>query len=163
MYSYSSFCILTTNITNAHTGISKIKNIGTSRIITAEKSNPTIIASAAVTVSGIPLLRLTSTSQNVSPFAPLYILVLLCISSIIKARLVGSGAECLRIYYTRYRLREQVKGCRSLRQPSSFVKVLCDYIIPIPPPCGIGAGTSFLISATTDSVVRSVEATLVAF
>ena len=50
-----------------------------------------------------------------------------------------------------------------MRQPSSFVKVLCDYIIPIPPPCGIGAGTSFLISATTDSVVRSVEATLVAF
>lgn len=37
-----------------------------------------------------------------------------------------------------------------------------DYIIPIPPPAGIG-GTSSLMFATTDSVVRSVEATLVAF
>ena len=39
-----------------------------------------------------------------------------------------------------------------------------DYIIPIPPapPAGI-AGTSSLIVDTTDSVVRSVDATLVAF
>ncbi len=37
------------------------------------------------------------------------------------------------------------------------------YIIPpIPPPAGI-AGASSLMFATTDSVVRSVEATLVAF
>ena len=38
-----------------------------------------------------------------------------------------------------------------------------DYIIPIPaPPAGI-AGVSSLIVDTTDSVVRSVDATLVAF
>ena len=37
------------------------------------------------------------------------------------------------------------------------------YIIPpIPPPAGI-AGASSLMLATTDSVVRSVDATLVAF
>lgn len=36
------------------------------------------------------------------------------------------------------------------------------HIIPIPPPAGIG-GTSSLMFATTDSVVRSVAATLVAF
>lgn len=41
--------------------------------------------------------------------------------------------------------------------------LLSDYIIPIPgaPPAGI-AGASSLIVDTTDSVVRSVEATLVA-
>ena len=40
-----------------------------------------------------------------------------------------------------------------------------DYIIPMPPPmppAGI-AGASSLISATTDSVVRNVDATDVAF
>ena len=36
------------------------------------------------------------------------------------------------------------------------------YIIPIPPPAGI-AGTSSLILATADSVVRSVDATEFAF
>ncbi len=40
---------------------------------------------------------------------------------------------------------------------------LINYIMPpIPPPAGIG-GISSLIVPTTDSVVRSVEATLVAF
>ncbi len=37
-----------------------------------------------------------------------------------------------------------------------------DYIIPPIPPAGI-AGASSLMFATTDSVVRSVDATLVAF
>ena len=37
-----------------------------------------------------------------------------------------------------------------------------NYIIPIPPPAGI-AGVSSLMFATQDSVVRSVDATLVAF
>ena len=41
---------------------------------------------------------------------------------------------------------------------------IADYYIipPIPPPAGMG-GTGSLMDATTDSVVRSVEATLVAF
>ena len=38
-----------------------------------------------------------------------------------------------------------------------------DYIIPIPPAGIAGAGVSSLMSATTDSVVSKVEATLVAF
>ena len=38
-----------------------------------------------------------------------------------------------------------------------------NYIIPIPPPAGAAAGTGSLILATHASVVRNVDATLVAF
>ena len=46
---------------------------------------------------------------------------------------------------------------------NSYLVVLNDYIIPpMPAPAGI-AGVSSLMLATADSVVRNVEATLVAF
>lgn len=55
---------------------------------------------------------------------------------------------------------------RLFRVPAYSPVLICPfkiYIIPIPgPPAGIG-GTSSFIFATTDSVVRSVDATLVAF
>lgn len=49
-------------------------------------------------------------------------------------------------------------SCQGFKEPLAF-----SYIIPpIPPPAGI-AGVSSLMLATTDSVVSSVLATLVAF
>ena len=50
-------------------------------------------------------------------------------------------------------------GCK----PTLLFISLWDYIIPPMPPWAAGAGTSDLISATTDSVVNNVAATLVAF
>ena len=69
--------------------------------------------------------------------------------------------------YTRYPLRRRsalhdfiLKSCRVI---TLLRKVTTSYIIPpMPPPAGIG-GTSSLMFATTDSVVRSVEATEHAF
>lgn len=64
------------------------------------------------------------------------------------------------------------RGCgnqkRTVLSHSPHIKYIIhisvhDYIMPIPaPPAGI-AGVSSLIVATTDSVVKSVDATLVAF
>ena len=60
----------------------------------------------------------------------------------------------------------QKKVCRKSPQTFCILYMInaLIYIIPIPPapPAGI-AGTSSLIVATTDSVVKSVDATLVAF
>lgn len=79
--------------------------------------------------------------------------------------------------YTSFRSYPAVAGLREIRTlpcrntcASSgsvhilYIRLVANaYIpIPIPPPAGI-AGVSSLIFATTDSVVRSVEATLVAF
>lgn len=79
---------------------------------------------------------------------------------LIKLRNLPSGLRQLE-ELTPHAFYNPSSGLRRLKEPTPHDKY---YIIPMPPPpIGGIAGVSSLISATTDSVVNSVEATEVAF
>ena len=62
-----------TNTISAHTGTIKMKNIGMNIKMSMDTTIPASMDRTIFTVSGVPLLRLTRTSQKASPFVLLYI------------------------------------------------------------------------------------------
>jgi hypothetical protein len=73
-------------------------------------------------------------------------------------------AQYVLLAHIRTFVKKKTRGSHECDHGFSFFLIVYDYIMPIPAPAPAGiAGVSSLIVATADSVVRSVEATDVAF